>query len=44
MSATAFRGKDFSTLDETDDHTSVGASLTDEDSGLPPDLTEEVIK
>lgn len=44
MSATAFREKDFSTLDETDDHTSVSASLTDEDSGLPPDLTEKLIK
>lgn len=43
MSATAFRGKDFSALDETDDHTSASASLTDEDSGLPPDLTEKVI-
>lgn len=44
MSATAFRGKDFSTLDETDDHTSVSASLTDEDSSLPPPhLTEDVI-
>lgn len=43
MSATAFRGKDFSALDETDDHTSVSVSLTDEGSGLPPDLTEEEI-
>lgn len=43
MSATAFRGKDFSTLDETDDHTSVSAPLTDEDSSFPPHLTEDVI-
>lgn len=43
MSTTAFRGKDFSTLDEKDDHTSASAPLTDEDSGLPPDLTKKVI-
>lgn len=44
MSAAAFRGKDFHMLDETDDRTSVSACLKNEDSGLPQDLTEEVIK